>query len=311
MQNKQYSILIVEDDVASGTLIRNILRKEGYTVDMAADGLEALRRLKENFYPVVITDLMMPNIDGLKLCKAIRDQEMPGYVFIMMLTALGNHHDIISGLEAGADEYLTKPVNPAELLARLNTGKRILGLEKSLKSAYDQIHYISITDPLTGIYHRRYITAHLPEEIARANRYERPLSLIMCDIDHFKEINDTLGHQAGDEALKKFASMLKKKTRIDIDWLARFGGEEFLIVLPETERSGATTLAERIRESISGSPISFSNASIQLTASFGVTGFDNSAGASITADLMISAADKALYQSKEEGRNRVTSMPIS
>jgi diguanylate cyclase (GGDEF)-like protein len=210
------------------------------------------------------------------------------------------------GLEAGADDYLTKPFNHTELKARLNTAKRILKLEKSLKEANEAIRLLSITDPLTNSYNRGYLIQRLPQEISRAQRYGRPLSLIMSDLDHFKMVNDDYGHQAGDIVLKKFVESINGKIRQGVDWMARYGGEEFIIVLPEMDLKGASILAERLRNVVSENVIDVGETQLRITASFGVTCLD---AAKITneasAEFMIKEADACLYVAKKQGRNRV------
>jgi diguanylate cyclase (GGDEF)-like protein len=208
-------------------------------------------------------------------------------------------------LEAGADDYLTKPFNHAELIARLNTGKRILELERSLTNANEEIRILSITDPLTGCYNRGYLTRRLPQEIKRARRYNRPLSVVLSDLDHFKNVNDTYGHQVGDLVLKKFAQCIRESIRHDVDWVARYGGEEFLIVLPETDINCARQPTERIRRRFSQRVIDVEEKEIVITASFGITGFDpNTPDQKIAPDAMIRKADSYLYRAKQEGRNR-------
>jgi diguanylate cyclase (GGDEF)-like protein len=249
---------------------------------------------------------MMPEMDGLELCRAIRKNTYPGYVFIILLTAKDSKDDLIRGLGAGADDYLTKPFNHAELVARLNTGKRVLRLEKSLKDANEEIRILSITDPLTGSYNRGYLMNRLPQEIKRAKRYSRALSIILCDIDHFKKVNDTYGHLVGDEVLKDFARCIRHTIRHDVDWMARYGGEEFLIVLPETEVNGATAMAERLRGKLSERVTETQDKEISITASFGVAGFaPDIPDEIISPEALIKKADKYLYQAKQDGRNRV------
>ena len=215
---------------------------------------------------------------------------------------------MIEGLEAGADDYLTKPPNDNELRARLNTGQRILKLEQSLRVANRRNHLLSITDALTGTYNRRYLMERLPQEIERARRYGHPLSVVLCDADHFKNVNDTHGHQAGDEVLKGFAKLLTGSTRIDIDWVARYGGEEFLIVLPETCVADAITFAEKMRVAIAAHPFEIASGSLTVTSSFGVAGYDSAQiKKDASVDNLIDNADRCLYRSKEMGRNQVTS----
>jgi len=300
-----FPILIAEDDPVSRRLLEKILMKAGNTVVSVDNGQKALALINEKFFPIILTDWMMPEMDGLELCRAIRKNTYPGYVFIILLTAKDSKDDMIKGLGAGADDYLTKPFSHAELVARLNTGKRVLELEKSLKDANEEIRILSITDPLTGTYNRGYLTERLPQEIKRAKRYSRALSIIICDIDHFKKVNDTYGHLVGDEVLKDFARCIRHSIRHDVDWMARYGGEEFLIVLPETEVNGATAMAERLRGELSRRVTEAQDKQISITASFGVAGFSpNTPDEMISPEALIRKADKYLYQAKRDGRNR-------
>ena len=310
MEN-QFPILIAEDDPVSRLLLEKILVKAGYEVTSVINGREALESFSSKFFPIVITDWMMPEMDGLKLCRAIRENISTGYVFIFLLTARDSIDDMLAGLEAGADDYLTKPVNRPELVARLKTATRILELEKSLKDANEEITILSITDSLTGCYNRTFMDEQLPKEVKRAVRYNRPMSLIMVDIDHFKKVNDTYGHQAGDKVLKELVKSINRSIRSDVDWVARYGGEEFLAVFPETGFEKAEALAERLRSDISQNTIQINEEKIRVTASFGVTGFTPSDSLKeVSYEAMINMADKSLYQAKEEGRNRVVGRAI-
>jgi len=288
------------------------LRQEGYEVVSAKDGREALKVFKERFFPIILTDWEMPEMDGLELCRAIRESLVEGYVYIFLITARDLKNDIIVGFEAGADDYLTKPFDRSELIARLKTALRVLELEKSLKDAYEKIRLLSITDKLTGCYNRTYMDEYLVKEITRATRYHRPVSLVMADIDHFKQVNDTHGHQAGDLILKNFVLSMREGMRKDVDWIARYGGEEFLMVLPETGFESAMLSAERLRRIVSESVSSYDEKEIRITASFGVVGFNPSAKIrTIPCEAIINQADKALYQAKDEGRNRVRGQPFT
>ena len=301
-----FPILIVEDDPVSRRLLEKTLIKAGHEFVSVENGRKALEQFKERFFPIVLTDWMMPEMDGLELCRAIRERTSTGYVFTVLLTAKDSKDDIVAGLEAGADDYLTKPVNQAELIARIKTGIRILELERSLKRANAEIRILSITDPLTGCYNRGYMTERLPQEIKRAKRYRHSLSLVLCDIDHFKRVNDTHGHQAGDRILKEFVQWINESIRDGVDWLARYGGEEFLIVVPETDTKGACCVAERLRRILSQRAIEIQGEKIYITASFGVTGLDpDTPDEKISPEALITQADKCLYQAKQEGRNRV------
>ena len=301
-----FPILIAEDDAVSRRLMEMTLRQAGYEVVSAVNGLEAFNRFKQRFFPIILTDWGMPEMDGLELCRAIRENPTEGYVFIFLITGRDSKKDIIVGLEAGADDYLTKPFDRSELIARLKTALRVLKLEKSLKDAYEKIRLLSITDKLTGCYNRTYMDEYLSKEIARATRYLRPISLVMADIDHFKRINDSYGHQAGDLILKNFVGWIREGLRKEVDWIARYGGEEFLIVLPETDFKSAMHSAERLRKAVSQNVTAYGDRAIRITASFGVVGFNPSAGNNtFSHESMIDKADKSLYEAKEEGRNRV------
>ena len=304
-----FPIMVVDDDVVSRALIERYLKKAGFEVTSAGNGKEAISLLDQQFYPIVLTDWMMPEMDGPELCRNIRDRKMDGYVFIILITARDSKTDIVSGLESGADDYLTKPIHSAELLARINTGIRILKLEQSLLNANKEIRLLSITDPLTGCFNRTYLNERYPQEFSRAQRYNHSLSVVISDIDHFKRINDTYGHQAGDLVLKLVGNCLTMQVREKIDWVVRYGGEEFLIILPETDSFGTRTLSERLRNAISNLEIEYEGQKIQVTASFGgaCAKMDNPA---ISMEQLINQADEQLYQSKREGRNRVNVLEL-
>src|SRR5688572_13519228 len=265
-------ILLVEDEPTTRLMTSRQLKVAGYEVEAVSNGVEALARLKEKFFPLLITDWEMPEMDGVELCRAVRQIQLEGYVYTILLTARDGKANIIEGLQAGADDYLTKPVDDNELNARLNTGRRILRLEQSLRAANRQNHLLSITDALTGAFNRRYLMEKLPKEIERARRYVRPLSVVLCDIDHFKKVNDTHGHQAGDEVLKTFAGLLLASTRKNVDWVARYGGEEFVAVLPETAVADAIAFAEKTRIQVASHPFSTSAGTLRVSSSFGVAG---------------------------------------
>lgn len=305
---QDFPILVVDDDIVSRTVIEKYLHKAGFDVATVGNGVEALGALDNRFFPIVLTDWMMPELDGPELCRRIREKETDGYVFIILVTSRDSKTDIVSGLEAGADDYLTKPIHPAELVARINTGIRILKLEQSLKQANEEIRLLSITDSLTGCYNRTYLGERFPQEINRAYRYHHPLSVVLGDMDHFKKINDSYGHQVGDAVLKSFSSCLLDQIRSHVDWTVRYGGEEFLIILPETDCDGAVVFAERLRRAVESLPIKHEQGEIPITASFGgiCADFSKHDYGELTMELLINQADDLLYCSKREGRNRVT-----
>ena len=300
------AILLVEDEPTTRMLMERQLARAGYCVTAVSNGAEAIAVLKNKFFPLLITDWDMPEMNGVTLCKTIRELPLQGYVYTILLTAREGKANMLEGLTSGADDYLTKPPDDAELRARLNNGKRILKLEKSLRIANHRIRSLSITDALTNTYNRHYLMERLPQEIATAYLSGRPISVVICDVDHFKRVNDTYGHQAGDGVLRRVATALVDATRADLDWVARYGGEEFLLVLADTGPAEATMLAERIRARIEGLTFEDLDESCRVTASFGVAGHEASATMSAAnMDALIGEADRHLYRSKQAGRNRV------
>jgi two-component system cell cycle response regulator len=304
--------LLAEDDPVTRMLMTRFLKKAGYEVDAVANGSQALDKMTLRYYPVLVTDWEMPEMDGIALCKAVRNMQLDGYVYALLLTARDSKDNIIAGLEAGADDYLVKPVHEPELIARLNAGRRILNLEHSLRVANQRNRILSITDALTGSYNRRYLMEQLPRELERCRRYAYPLSVLMCDIDHFKQINDERGHTAGDDVLQQFTARAQKSIRSNSDWVARYGGEEFIIVLPETPFEGAMAVAEKIRNVIAATPFSTRMGDAAVTASFGVVSTGpNGPDLLLKVDAMIKSADECLYRSKQEGRNRTSGREIA
>jgi diguanylate cyclase (GGDEF)-like protein len=306
------TILLAEDDPVTRMLMTRFLKKAGYEVDAVANGCEALDKMTKGYYSMLVTDWEMPEMDGIALCKAVRSMQLDGYVYALLLTARDSKEHIIAGLEAGADDYLIKPVHEAELIARLNAGRRILNLEHSLRAANQRNRILSITDALTGTFNRRYLMEQLPRELERCRRYAYPLSVLMCDVDHFKEINDARGHAAGDEVLQQFAARVQKPIRSNSDWVARYGGEEFLIVLPETAHEGAVIVAEKIRTLISSTPFTTRVGDAVVTASFGVASTGPSGpDIALKVDELIRTADECMYRSKQGGRDRTSGHEIA
>ena len=305
------AILLAEDDPVTRMLMTRFLKKAGYEVTAVGDGIEALDRMSQRYYPILVTDWEMPSMDGVELCKAVRNLQLDGYVYALLLTARNAKEHIIAGLEAGADDYLIKPVHEPELIARLNTGRRILALEHSLRAANERNRILSITDALTGAYNRRYLMEQLPRELERCRRYAIPLSVIICDVDHFKQVNDEKGHAAGDDVLQQFAARVQKSIRSMSDWLARLGGEEFLIVLPETGCEAALVVAEKIRKVVNATPFMTRGGDVAVTASFGGASTETQGpDLSLKVETLLRAADECLYRSKQAGRNRTTAAQI-
>jgi len=310
-QDRSAAILLAEDDPVTRMLMTRFLKKAGYEVDAVADGTDALEHMTQRYYPFLVTDWEMPEMDGIELCKAVRNLQLDGYVYALLLTARNAKEHIIAGLEAGADDYLVKPVHEPELIARLNTGRRILALEHSLRAANERNRILSVTDPLTGAFNRRYMMEQLPRELERCRRYGNPLSVIMCDVDHFKQVNDVKGHSAGDDVLQQFVARMQRSIRATSDWVARLGGEEFLIVLPETGFQGAMIVAEKIRAIMTSVPFVTREGDVVATSSFGVASTElHGPDLAMKSETLIRAADQCLYTSKQSGRNRATGIEI-
>ena len=303
-------LLLVEDEPTQLLILARKLRQAGYLVDTAGNGREALDKLQKGGYSLLLTDWEMPVMDGVELCRALRAAKLPNYVYTLLLTGRDGLNHVVAGLDAGADDYLVKPVEDIELKARLATGRRIVQLEQSLLAANEENRRLSIMDALTGARNRRYLMESLPGELARSERYERPLSLIMCDLDHFKRINDTHGHMAGDDVLCAVVRVIVDSVR-KTDWVARYGGEEFIIVLPETRVSNARIVADGLRARIAGALLGGDIVKLPVTASFGVVGWEGPVSPGANMDELIARCDECLYASKFAGRNRTTAQTLA
>jgi two-component system cell cycle response regulator len=302
-------VLIVDDDPLTREHLSLLVQAAGYEVVTAESGRDALFSLHRDYCPIVVSDWQMPDMDGLELCRAIRAESFPGYVYVLLLTARDSQQDIVNGLDAGADDYLTKRVTEAELMARLRTAKRIISLEQSLRETVEEKRRQATTDALTGANNRLYFDKHLSRELKRVRRFGGPLSVLLLDIDHFKSINDRFGHGVGDEVLVQFAERLRAALPREYDWSARIGGEEFAVVLPQTDAGGAMTVAEKLRQYIAAAPVATEAGNLKVTVSIGVASIDAATlSAETTVDDIVELADRGLYKSKQGGRNRVTAM---
>jgi len=301
------TVLIVDDDELVLAHLKELVTGAGYGVRTAATGEEALMALENSSASVVVTDLNMPGMNGLDLCRRIRELARPGYVYIILLTVRDQEEDILVGLDAGADDYLSKRTSAAQFAARLRIAKRVLALEYSLKSALEKKHHLAMTDPLTGAYNRRYFTRHLGRELKRAQRFGGDVSLLMLDIDHFKAVNDTYGHLVGDTVLRKMSRLISRSLARTTDWCARLGGEEFAVVLEGTTLAEARVCAEKVRQAIANTPFTTSAGAVSITVSVGIGGLEEITDrASATVLSLQERADINLYASKSGGRNRVT-----
>jgi two-component system cell cycle response regulator len=300
-------VLLVDDDDLVLARLADIVSQEGFDVCTVSNGAAALTSLHEDFAPVVIMDLRMPGMDGLALCRSIRERSWPGYVYILLLTMQDAEEDILAGLDAGADDYISKRTSPAQLLARLRTAQRILTLEQSLKEALAEKRRLTLTDALTGAPNRRYFQRRLSRELERLRQYGGDLCLLALDIDAFKQINDRYGHASGDAVLQEFVRRVSNSLPRNTDWCARMGGEEFAVVLEETNLAGARLIAERLRLVISTSPMRTRAGMINVTVSIGVSAVEGAQDRkNVSLESLMQQADGRLYASKESGRNRVT-----
>jgi diguanylate cyclase (GGDEF)-like protein len=296
------SILIAEDDAMSRKILQSWLENWGYRVTVAENGAMAWNILQREDSPeLLILDWVMPEIDGIELCRKIRDRERSPYRYILLATARNEKQDLVRGLEAGADDYLTKPLERNELRARLRVGERILTLQRDLIQAREDLRFQATHDALTDIWNRGTILELLQRELERAARTQSSTGVLMLDLDHFKQVNDTYGHLSGDVVLREVAQRISQAVR-SYDLVARYGGEEFLIVLPGCDKDQTQGCAERVRAAIASAPIVAHNSEIPVTVSIGAmiaTGGE-------TAEIeILAAADAALYQAKNSGRDRV------
>jgi two-component system cell cycle response regulator len=279
------------------------LQDWGFPFAVAKDGSEAWAILQRPDCPkLVLLDWVMPGIDGIDLCRRIRGGTDTPYSYVILLTGKDSKKDLLEAMQAGADDYLVKPFDERELKARLLVGKRIIGLHEELVSARDSMRYAATHDSLTGLLNRGETLDLLSRESERARRGGRALSVIMADVDHFKNVNDTLGHLFGDEALKEVARRLRSKLRV-YDGVGRYGGEEFLIVLPDCDLMSVLIKADQLRECIGSTPIVASSEPRKITVSMGVAVSTDHPARDIGS--LLKQADRGLYEAKQKGRNRV------
>jgi two-component system, cell cycle response regulator len=293
-------ILVAEDDAVSRRMLEAFLKKWEYEVLAVSDGAEALRILnRPDAPPLAVLDWMMPGAEGPEICREIRKDSQRPYTYVLLLTARSQKEDLLKGLEAGADDYLTKPFDAQELRARLHVGQRILDLQHHLLEATEELRFRASHDMLTGIPNRASILEAVNRERSRQIRDGGTFGVILADLDHFKSINDTYGHLAGDAVLKEAACRMQASLR-EYDSVGRYGGEEFLMVVPAGDANGTAAVAERIRLAICERPIDSDAGPISVTASLGIA-------VSVDGETkeVLRCADEALYCAKARGRNRV------
>jgi diguanylate cyclase (GGDEF)-like protein len=294
-------ILIADDDAVSRRLLEGTLVRLGHEVVAVADGTAAISALLEPDGPrLAILDWMMPGADGLAVCTEVR-RHSSTYAYLILLSARDGRQDMVTGLDSGADDFLTKPFNLGELCARLRSGSRVLELQAGLLEAQEALRAQATRDDLTGLWNRRMILDQLGRELNRARHERRPLAIALADLDGFKVINDTYGHAAGDAVLRETAAALRTQLR-EYDFIGRYGGEEFLVLLPGADARTGIAIAERLRAIIAAKPVRWGEQVVPVTVSVGLT-WTGAAG--LEPDALIQAADEALYRAKARGRNRV------
>jgi diguanylate cyclase (GGDEF)-like protein len=302
-------VLIVDDHEDNIMVLKVRLESWGYKTASAYNGMDAIKYVEATPPDLILLDVMMPEMDGNEVARHIKSNKALPFIPIIMQTALDSTDSKVTGLEAGADDYITKPIDFAELKARLRSMLRIKRLqealeerEKELLEANEQLTYMSQTDALTGLDNRRHLNERIDEMFSHAKRLNEPFSLVMCDLDKFKSVNDTYGHQVGDEVLKQLADILRDEAR-EIDRVGRYGGEEFMLLLPGTVLDAAVTFAERVRKRLEAHTFTFTGGTLTRTASFGVAGWPHPKIEQC--DDLVRTADDALYVAKETGRNKV------
>jgi len=300
-------VLIADDSATSRAMLRSALTRWGYDVVMAENGKEALDILaKDDPPPMAVLDWVMPELTGPEVCRRVRETLREPYTYILLLTSKNTKGETVEGLEAGADDYIVKPFDQHELQVRLRAGQRIIDLQLNLLQAREELRERASKDLLTMLPNRSAIAHTLENEISRCHRDRRTVGIILLDLDHFKKVNDTMGHFAGDAVLRETALRLRSNMR-PYDQVGRYGGEEFLVVLPNCDLEQAANQAERMRLRLHATGMLVDGRELQVSASFGVTISD---GSERSPDVFVRVADEALYRAKANGRNRIWSLTL-
>lgn len=299
------TILIAEDDGNIAELVKIILEAKGYTTLWAKDGREALNRVQEKIPDLILLDVMMPKLNGYEVIKLLKENPEHQHIPVIFVTVKGETDNKVVGLRMGGHDYITKPFDLDELIARVEAALRIKGEHDHLREVNQRLAELSMTDPLTSLYNRRYLMERFHEEIERARRYKYPIACLMVDIDDFKSINDTFGHLEGDQVLQKIAQIMKNANRV-VDILARYGGEEFLLILPQTDLGGAETVGERIRKTVEEAALVLNDSNRKITVSIGASAF--STGKVASKEELLKLADESLYEAKKLGKNRLCAL---
>jgi two-component system cell cycle response regulator len=304
MQKPQPScqVLVVDDSAVSRKLVEHALEPSGHTLLFAKSGAEALELFRRHTPSIIVTDWMMPDFSGLELCQKIRAEDQREYTYIIVLSAKSEKDNVVKGLAAGADDYLTKPFDAGELLARIGVGYRTVELHREIDAKNRLLEALAHTDSMTDLPNRRAIEDWAGRQLRGAARHGFPFWVVLADLDSFKEVNDSSGHDAGDVVLKRFSEVLKGNTRAS-DICGRMGGDEFLLVITHVEKLYIEATINRLREEWAGCEFEFAGKRVSLTASFGIAGFCGTGAPTFQA--LVAQADKALYAAKRAGGNRV------
>jgi two-component system, cell cycle response regulator len=306
--DKSPTVLMVDDDDLVLERLQETVAAAGYSVRTAASGSEALHSLENSFASIVVTDLKMAGMDGLELCRRLRNRPWPEYLYIILLTTQDAENDVHAGLDAGADDYISKRTYAAQFTARLRAAKRFLALENSLNGELEKKRKLSTTDALTGVYNRPYFVRNLGLELKRSLRRGGGVSLLLLDFDNFKAVNDTYGHAVGDIVLRRLSKQILKCLDRTTGWCAHLGGEEFAVVLEDATLADARQCAEKMRHEIASGSINTSRGTVRITVSIGISGVEESTDRNaVTVESLLKMASANLFASKLNGRNRVTS----
>jgi two-component system cell cycle response regulator len=294
-------VIVAEDDASSRHLLQHFLKQWGFDSNVASDGNQAWELLQSKDVPTIaIFDWVMPGLEGVELCRKVRRLSRQHYTYVLLLTSKIEKQDVIEGLGAGADDYVSKPFNPKELQARLLVAQRIISFQEQLIATREELRVQATHDFLTQLLNRAGIMDALEQELNRSDRNQGVFSVILADIDHFKQINDTYGHAAGDQVLREVAARMKSSLR-SYDVAGRYGGEEFLVIVPDCDEAAALRVAEKMRNAVCSTPIQILGTDRTTSISLGVS----TRSEPTSADALLSAADTALYQAKSFGRNCV------
>jgi len=303
-----FSVLVADDSPVYRKLVEHALAEDSCSVSFASSGHQAIEILEREHPDLVVTDWMMPDLTGIELCQRIRTNAESSYTYVIILTSNAEKENVVKGLSAGADDYLTKPFDRNELLARVHVGRRLIDLHRQIEAKNKLLEELALTDPLTGLPNRRAIEDWSARQLSGAARHGFPIWVVLMDLDHFKNVNDTYGHDAGDTVLKKFGEVLRANTRLS-DISGRIGGEEFLLVLTHADQSSVAVVLGRIRQQLAAERFECNGSAINVTASFGVAGFSGKKAPEFK--QLLKQADAALYRAKDLGRNRVELEPVN